>query len=249
MEQSRLGRFFGRPSGDNSETTDGEAPEKLEGKLGYLSTIDIFQDMTSEELAELDHMTQMTTSPKGQIIYAPGETGELLFILKRGRVQLYKLSPDGRKLVMADLGAETFFGEMSLLGQDMSSLFAEALEDSTVCVMTRDEVEKLILNNPKVALRIMEVVGQRLKNAEGRLEDVVFRSVPGRVASLLLRMTNDSGSTEVALSHQEVADVLGVYRETVTNALDRLKESGAVTLGRRKITIVQRDTLEDLVES
>ncbi|MBI4329294.1 MAG: Crp/Fnr family transcriptional regulator [Chloroflexi bacterium] len=211
--------------------------------MAYLSAIDVFQDLAQEDLAQIDRMTRMDTAQKGQIIYAPERTGELLFLLKRGRVQLYTLSPDGRRLIIAILEPQTFFGEMSLLGQSMVSTFAEAMEDSTLCVMTRDDVERLLLNKPAVALRILEVLGQRLQEAESRLQETVFKSVPARIAAFLLRLSSEKEGYEVTLSHQEIADVLGVYRETVTNALDEMKTAGVVDIGRRKVVVRKVEAL------
>ncbi|MBI4236174.1 MAG: Crp/Fnr family transcriptional regulator, partial [Chloroflexi bacterium] len=192
-------------------------------KMGYLSAMDIFRDLAPEEMAQLDRMTRMTTAQRGQVLYVPGKTGEMLFLLKRGRVQLYGLSPDGRKFIIAVLEPETFFGDMTLLGQAMASTFAEAVEDSTVCMMTRDDVEALILRKPQVSLRLLEVLGRRLLEAEDRLQEVAFKRVPARVASLLLRLAAQEGGREIHLSHQEIAEMLGIYRETATNALDHLK--------------------------
>lgn len=217
-------------------------------KVAYLSAVDIFRDMAPEEVAHLERVTRMSTAPAGQLIFVPGKTGEMLFLLKRGRVQLYRLSADGRKFIVAVLGPETFFGEMSLLGEEMTSTFAEALEDSTVCVMTRDDVEALILRKPQVALRLLEVLGRRLMDAEDRLQEVAFKKVPARVAALLLKLAERGDEREVHLSHQEIADMLGIYRETVTNALDRLKETGAVEIGRRRIALRDLDLLRQLAE-
>ena len=86
-------------------------------KIGYLSDIELFEDLSPKEMEELDRITTMSTVKKGKVFYRPEETGEVLFILKRGRVQLYRISPEGKKLVIASLGPGTLFGEMALLGQ------------------------------------------------------------------------------------------------------------------------------------
>lgn len=98
----------------------------------------------------------MQTCRAGRVFYTPGETGEALFILKKGRVQLYRMSPEGRKLVIARLEPICFFGEMSCVGQGMYNTFAEATEDSLICTMSRHDVERLLLSKPQVAVRILE---------------------------------------------------------------------------------------------
>ncbi|MDA1097261.1 MAG: Crp/Fnr family transcriptional regulator [Chloroflexi bacterium] len=251
MVRARLQGLFGSEtvSGTTAPTVPSLAAQERGRKLGYLSAIDIFRDMGLEDMAQLDKMTRMSTVRKGQIIFSPGDTDEMLFLLKRGRIQLYTLSPDGRKLVLSIVEPDTFFGQMSVLGQQMASTFAEAVEDSTVCIMTRDDIEALILEKPRVGLRLLEVLGARLLATETRLEEVAFKRVPARLAGLLLRLTEGAtGTRTVELSHQEIAEILGVYRETVTNALDRLKATGALEIGRRRIALTDVGQLERLAE-
>jgi CRP/FNR family transcriptional regulator, cyclic AMP receptor protein len=148
----------------------------------------------------------------------------------------------GRKLVIARLEPICFFGEMSCVGQGMYNTFAEATEDSLICTMSRHDVERLLLAKPKVAVRILEAIGQRLVSAEQQLEEMAFKGLIPRLASLLLRASE--GGEVKGLSHQDLADQLGVYRETVTNALNELKTAGIIDLGRKRITIVDRARLE-----
>ncbi len=204
--------------------------------------VDIFADLDQDEIEELDHMLVLTAYEQGKTLYEPSERREVLFLLKTGRVEIYRLSPEGRKLVIASIGPGTFFGEMALLGQGMYDSYAEAVENSTACVMTRSDVEHLLLAKPKVALRFLEVVGQRLRDSEARLEEIAFKNARSRVASLLLQL--HQGRDTVDLSHQDLADRLGFYRETVTNVLDQFKSDGLIEIGRRKVTIVKSDKLE-----
>jgi CRP-like cAMP-binding protein len=206
--------------------------------------VDIFADLDPAEMAEIDRMMVLTTYERGRTLYAPDERREVLFMLKMGRVEIYRLSPEGRKLVIASIGPGSFFGEMALVGQGMYDSFAEAVENSTVCVMTRSDVERLLLAKPKVALRFLETVGQRLKDSETRLEEMAFKNARSRLASLLLQLCQ--GRDTVDLSHQDLADRLGFYRETVTNVLDQFKANGLIETGRRKITIVSSDELEHI---
>ncbi|MCI0389041.1 MAG: Crp/Fnr family transcriptional regulator [Acidobacteria bacterium] len=214
----------------------------LRAKIGYLSAMDLFRDLTPSEMEEIDRATVMQTCRTGRVFYTPGETGEVLFILKKGRVQLYRMSSEGRKLVITRLEPVCFFGEMSCVGQGMYNTFAEATEDSLICTMSRHDVERLLLAKPKVAVRILEAIGQRLVSAEQQLEEMAFKGLIPRVAALLLRAAE--GDDVKGLSHQDLADQLGVYRETVTNALNELKTAGIIDIGRKRISIVNRIRLE-----
>lgn len=218
-------------------------------KMKYLSELTVFQDLTPREMEELNRITTMSTVKKGRVFYRPEEPGEVLFILKEGRVQLYRISPEGKKLVITTLGPHTLFGEMALLGTKMHNTFAEAVEDCLICVMSRTDLERLILSKPQVALRILEITGKRLREAEERLESMAFKGIPARLASLLLRLAEEQGSDEVTgLTHQDLAESVGTYRETATQVLNDLKSQGLIEIGRKRIKILDKEALYEIAE-
>jgi CRP/FNR family cyclic AMP-dependent transcriptional regulator len=219
-------------------------------KLGYLSDIELFRDLSDRDISDLDRVTTMTSVPRGRVFYRPEEVGEVLFLVKDGRVQLYRISPEGKKLVIATLGPGTLFGEMALLGQQMHNTFAEALDDCLIYVMSRTDLERLILSKPSVGLRVLEITGRRLRDAEERLEDMAFKGIPARLASLLLRLSAERGSTEiVGLTHQDLAETVGTYRETATQVLNDMKSDGLIDIGRKRIDILSAERLQALAES
>ena len=219
-------------------------------KIGYLSEIEIFQDLSPREIQEIDRITTISQVQKGKVFYRPEETGEVLFILKAGRVQLYRISTEGKKLVITTLGPGTLFGEMALLGQQMHNAFAEAIEDCHICVMSRNDLERLFLNKPMVALRVLEITGRRLREAEKRLEDMAFKGIPARLASLLLRVRLEQNSDDIkGLTHQDLAETVGTYRETATQVLNDLKLQGLIEIGRKRIMILDPVRLQAVAES
>ena len=219
-------------------------------KFGYLKMVDIFQDLTEEEIEEIDRATTMTTCRRGKIFYMPEDTSEVLFLLKEGRVQLYRISPDGKKLVIATIGPGAIFGEMALIGQGMQNTFAEATENCVLLVMSRGDVERLLTTKPKVALRIFKALGSRLRETESRLEEIAFKGIPARLASLLLHLANEQGGDTIAgMTHQDLGERIGTYRETTTQTLNTFKAEGLIDIGRKRIEILDRDGLERIAES
>ncbi|HEX7316076.1 MAG TPA: Crp/Fnr family transcriptional regulator [Pyrinomonadaceae bacterium] len=205
---------------------------------------DLFQGMTAEELREVERVTSTRNFRRGAVIYTPGETGEALFLLREGAVQIYRMSPEGRKLVIAHLLPHSFFGEMTCIGQGMYDTFAEVTEDSTIVTMNCEVLNRLLVGKPEIARRILEAFGRRVLEAERQLEDTVFKGIPARVAALLLREArNDSVD---GLTHQDIAERLGVYRETATNALNELKSANLISIGRKHIAILDRARLSQI---
>lgn len=202
---------------------------------------DLFQGFTEEEMRAVEHVTHLRSYPRGRVLYTPGETGEALFLLREGAVQIYRISPEGRKLVIAQLLPFSFFGEMSCIGQGMYDTYAEVTEDSVVLTMNCAVLERLLLQKPQLARRILEAFGRRVLEAEQQLEDIAFKGVAARVAALLLREAD--GPEVRGFSHQDIAERLGVYRETATNALKELKAASVIDIGRKRITILDRERL------
>lgn len=221
---------------------------RMLSKLRYLSEIDIFQDLTPEDIDWMDGMTTMTTCEEGRVFYTPDETGEVLFLLKKGRVQLYRISPEGKKIVIATLGPGSIFGEMSMVGQGMYNAFAEAIDDCTLCIMGRGDLERVLLDKPKVGLRILETLGQRLQEIEARLEDIAFKSIPARLASLLLRLQEEHGNTIQGYTHQDLAEMIGTYRETTTQTLNDFKRDGLLDIGRKRLELYDLEGLRMIAE-
>jgi len=234
----------------NTKSDDRTAVAQPAEKLRYLSELTVFQDLAPREMQELNRIITMSTVPRGRVFYRPEEPGEVLFILKEGRVQLYRISPEGKKLVITTLGPHTLFGEMALLGTKMHNTFAEAIDDCLICVMSRTDLERLILNKPQVALRILEVTGKRLREAEERLENMAFKGIPARLASLLLRLAEEQGNDEISgLTHQDLAESVGTYRETATQVLNDLKAQGLIEIGRKRIKVLDPVRLTEIAES
>jgi CRP-like cAMP-binding protein len=214
----------------------------IEGlKLTYLKGTELFQDFTPEQLEPFHHTIRMATCRAGHVFYRPGETGEAMFLLKEGSAQLYRLSPDGRKFVFAEVPPSSIFGEMTCIGQAMYECFAEATTDAVICTLSRTDVQRLILAYPQFALRLIETIGRRVVEAERQLEGLAFKAVVPRLAEFLQRESRD-GLLE-GLSHQEIAERLGVHRETATYALNELKAQGVVEIGRRRIRVIHGDRL------
>ena len=218
-------------------------------KRGYLSETEIFRDLTAEDMDWVSQVTTMITAKKGRTIYSQEEPAEVLFVLKRGRVQIYRLSSDGRKLTLATLGPGTIFGEMSLVGQSMHSTYAEAMDQVTLCVMSRTDLERVLVSKPQVALRLLDLLARRMRELEGQLEGIAFKSVPARLAGVLVDLADRSGSTVTGFSHLELAEMVGASRETVTKILDEFREAGLVELGRRRIRVRDLAGLRALAES
>lgn len=236
-----------RDLGEAAEATNSiRKGSEMTKRIGYLLVKDIFRDLGPQEREEVERSFSETTFRRGEVIYTPEE--EILFLLKRGVVQLYRLTREGEKRVIDTLGPGTIFGEMPLIGQGMYGTFAQAVEDCTLGTIECAALERLLLQRPTIALRIVEGVGKRLSEAESLLEDITFKSVPARLASLLLRLMKEQGPIIAGYTHQALADTIGTYRETTTSTLGLFKRRGLIRIGRKRLQILDVEELREIAE-
>lgn len=214
------------------------------GTLAGLSMAEVFQVLTPQETREIDSVASTIECRAGKLLYFPNQTGEFIFILKQGKIQLYRMSPDGRKLVTSTIRPVTIFGEMALVGNGLHSEFAEAVEDSTLYRLNRRPIERLIMANPRLGIRLLNWMGTRLRESEEQLEQAIFTQVPNRLANLLVRMGAENKSGVLKTTHEGLAERLGVYRETVTMILNSFKREGLLLTGRGMIEIKDITGLE-----
>lgn len=210
-----------------------------------ISEVDIFCDLSPAEMDEIAAALPLKTFAAGEVVYSPHTPVEVLFILKRGRVRIFRVSPEGRALTTAIVVPGTIFGEMPIVGQRMYQNYAEAIDETVVCVMGKQDVQRYLLADARVAARLTETLGRRLAEMERRLTETVFKSVPQRIASTLVTLAAADQPTPlrrrgpvVTVTHEQLAALVGTSRETTTKVLGELADTGLVKLGRGRITIL-----------
>jgi CRP-like cAMP-binding protein len=215
---------------------------------------DIFRDLTPEQREQVERRISYATYPAGHLFYVPEDSGDRLLILRRGRVRIYKLSPEGRALTLLVLQPAAIFGEMMLVDEWVQDSFAEAMTECVVGALGRDDLRRVLGSYPAVALRFMEVMSQRLRALERKLADVAFKSVPQRLAAVLLNLadqdperSNHTGPPAVVrYTHQQLAEMIGSYRETVTKAIGEFREAGLIRVEEEAIQLTDMARLQKL---
>jgi len=227
----------------------------LKEEIRLLSMVDILGLLSDEEMEDLAKRTPDTFLEQDDILYTPKEGTQRLFILKKGRVQLYEIEESGDEITLSVIEDGDVFGEMALTCQSLSGLYVRTLTPSTVVSMRREDVEHLIMNKPEVGLRLVRDLAQRL-HASDALTDDVGKGVPARLATLILTLVDSEGvrSSEsyrilTHYTHEQLASMIGCKRVAVTRAFRKLEEDGAVELKDRRIVIKDIDALKVLAEA
>ncbi len=180
----------------------------------------------------------------GETIAKADEMARSLFLVASGRVQLYRTTQEGRRFVTATLGQGSMFGEDSMLGGEGPDTKAVALEPCTIWVMPRKKALEISSQNPMFGVGLMQAMGQRVVEAENRLERMAYSTIASRLAALLLELSGEQSDGIVRATHQELADMLGTWRETVSKTLQDFRRRGLVASGRRQLTLLDRAGLE-----
>jgi CRP-like cAMP-binding protein len=214
-------------------------------RVWRLSELDLFADLTQDEMDRIGAAAPMRQVGRGELLYGPHRPAEVLFILKAGRVRLYRTAADGRSLTTSIVVPGELFGAMPTLAQRMQQTFAEVLDPGVVCVMTRQDVERLLLTDMRIVTRITEALGARIGELERRLSDTVLLPVPARICSTLATLAG-SPPVSVRLTHEQLADLVGTTRETVTKVLGELRERHLVRLRRGRIDVLDPVRLLEL---
>lgn len=214
--------------------------------VDFLSTVPLFAGIDPAELAQLSDVTREKQYPKGSVIVFEDDPGDALFILREGRVKVVLVAEDGREVILGVLGVGEHFGELSLIDEQPRSAHVIAMEDSTLLVLRRDDFKRRVEVTPQLAWALLVELSRRLRRADGKIGGLVLLDVPGRIARLLLDSAADGGgdTIEKPLTHQTIAQMIGASRETVSRAMSEFQEGGLITVARRRITVANRQALE-----
>ncbi len=180
---------------------------------------------------------------RSEVVYSPGERVGEIYVILAGHVSIARLTGEGRRLVTDILGAGDAFGDLTLGSSSASIEVAEALTDLQLLAIDSGYAAELARCDPKWAIRLIVAAAGRVNHAVERLQEFSYRDVEARVAAAVLRYAFDGESTAHA-SHQEIGDIAGTYRETVTRVLNELQSRGVVRLGRCQVEIADRRALE-----
>ena len=221
--------------------------------LWYLKKIPLFADLSADGLTRMAERVEMRDVRRRQVVYLPGDPGQTVYFVNGGRVKISKVTRDGKELTLAYRGPGELFGELVLIEGGPREEMAEAVENALVTEIEREEFERIVQREGMVGYRLMKVLAQRRRDVENKIEHLIFKDVNAKLAQLLLNLATEFGvddarGTLVALkiTHQEMANLIGSTRETVSLTLSQFKRKGLIHTDGRKVIIVDSDGLRAL---
>lgn len=214
------------------------------GTEAILRKTPLFASLTDVEMQALATRTSRKRFQKDEQLFAEGDPCSGLFLVASGKVRIFKLSPSGREQILAVEGPGSSFAELPVFDGGNYPAAASALEDTEVLFISRKDFQNFCREHPDVGLKVIAVVGSRLRRLVGIIEELSFTTVRQRLIALILRLAQASHTrskegihVELTKSHQDLAAELGTVRELVSRNLGRLQAEGFLDVEGRKIVV------------
>lgn len=228
---------------------------KLAQVLDVFRRIPIFQGLTETEVQFLAERAVPRTYSKGELLFTEGETCTGLFIVESGRVRIFKSSPNGREQVLTVEGPGSSVAELPLFDGGNYPASTAAVVDSKIYFISKQDFHSLCLIHPQVPLKVLKIVGGRLRKLVAIIEELSFTTVRSRLISVLVRLAKTGKKTpqgiEVQLppSNQELASEIGTVRELVSRNLSRLQAEELITMNAKTVIIPDLRRLQAELET
>ena len=217
------------------------------GKAQVLRQSLIFSGLNEGELAELAGLAISRSFRPGEFVLWDGDAPDWFYMVAEGRVKVLKHSSLGKEFIIAFFGPGEMFGEVAVFENKPYPASVQAAAETKVLGIRRQDFLSFLAHRPEVALRIINVLGGRLRDAQGRLRDIAGERVEQRLARTLLMLSSKLGPT-IPFTRQEIADMAGTTTETAIRVMSRLKDGGIIRSLRGKTIIVDETKLRLLSE-
>ena len=210
----------------------------------YLKDFQVFDGLDCDAARKLGHRIVDKEFTAGRLVFSADEKAEYIYLIRMGRIKLYRRTEDGRENTIAILGAGDVFGEFVLGASSCHSVYAQALETSLLCILPRRNFFQLLVDEPGIALTIINNIGKRLAFTAQSIEHLSTYDLGLRLAKLLLLLAEEHGqgtepsvTLKIRLTHQDIANMAATSRQTITQLINQFKKLGLVRYDGKQIVV------------
>ncbi len=218
--------------------------------LWHLRKIPLLSGLSPTQLQELIAQVELREIPRRQVIYLPGDPGEQVYFINGGRVKTSKVTRDGKELTLAYRGAGQIFGELAVIDGAPREEMAEAMKNAIITELPVEVFRELLMADTQLCFEFMSEIGKRRRQLETKLEHLVFKDVQAKLAALLLELaleygqeTEDGLQIGLKITHQEMANLIGSTRETISLTLAQFKKKGLLSMNGRTVVLLDQEGL------
>jgi len=210
-------------------------------KIEFLRNIALFSSLTYDELLQISNKITVKEFSKNEIILQEEETNEFMYIILLGKVKVVQTTEGGKEIILAIHQSEEFFGEISLIDGKTSTATVIAMEESLIAIVSKGNFYSLLYSQTKVLENLLGILCYRLRESWKRIHILNFREAPQRIKMLFTILAGESGEKtaegtriNLKLTHQEIADMTGLTRETVTRVLNSWRKKGLIITSKKR---------------
>jgi CRP/FNR family cyclic AMP-dependent transcriptional regulator len=215
-----------------------------------LAKVPIFSGLSPAEMSFIAPRVLPRQCAPGELIFSEGDPCTGLFVVERGHVRIFKSSSAGREQVLSIDGPGSSVAELPVFDGGPFPASGSAVDEVTVLLVRKQDFHALCLAHPEVALKVLRVVGARLRRLVGIIEELSFTTVRRRLASFLVRLAQRDGlELTLPATNQELASQIGTVRELVSRNLSRFQQEGFLTVDGRRVVILNLPALESELNS
>ncbi|WP_252232418.1 Crp/Fnr family transcriptional regulator [Clostridium sp. ZBS15] len=219
------------------------------------SKVPIFENLNNEELIEIVKTINHKEYSKGDVIFTEGNVANTLYFVNKGKIKLYKHTKDGKEQILHVLSEGDLFGELDLIKPSKYGFNSKAIVNSKICTLTKDEMKDIIMRKPEIGIKVLETVGERLAKVENLVQNLATNDVDSRMAYLLIDLIKKYGesiekniSIKLPLSREDMANYIGVTRETISRKLKKFEDEKLIKIvGTKNIIILDEEGLKDYI--
>jgi len=218
-------------------------------KADQIRKVPLFSTLTDEEFQSLEHVFILRSYRRNQVIFLEEDTGNYMYLVLTGKVKVAKSGSLGKETILAIHKAGDFFGEMSLLDGQTAPATVSAMEDSKIISVSGTDFHKHLMHNEKVLLQIINVLCSRLRKA-WEAQSLSSSKAESRIRMEIYQLAKRHGIQDargtiidLKITHQELAEMVGTSRETVTRVIARLREERILEVDQRRMTLLDPKAL------
>lgn len=222
----------------------------MSAMVPFLRKIPLFIELDEQELARLADITITRTFRKNANVFMEGDQRQAVFFIQKGIVKVYKIDPEGNEQIVSFLKEGDMFPHTGFFDATLYPATAVIVEAAELFVIPIHAFEQLMLGMPSIAVKVMRVMGLKIRELQARLQDFVTQDVNRRIISFLARMAREHGQPDnghiridIPLTHQEFANMVGTTRETVNRVMNQLRKDGILDMNRQSIVIHDMESL------
>src|SRR4030042_6672040 len=220
-------------------------------KIEFLRNIQLFSSLSDEELLHVSSSIMLKEFKKNEVILYEQDTNEFMYIILFGKVRVIQTTEDGKEIILATHKSNELFGEISLIDGKTSPATVLATETSLIAIISKKDFYSLLIHQSKVLEKMLQILCSRLRESWKRIEILNFNDASQRIKMLFLLLSHDNGQKtpegvvlNIKLTHQNIADMVGLTRETVTRVIDKFRRDGEIKVLKDKCILLRQDFLQ-----